>query len=54
MGPAVAKAGLRIAKPWFKPPPAVNATMSLGMCKEREFWNKLFIPFLWMQLLDVW
>ena len=48
MVPVVAEAELKIPKPWFKSLPATDATMSLGMCKERKFWNELFIPFLWI------
>lgn len=53
MVPVVAKAQLKLSKPRFIPSPATNA-VSPGLCKEREFWNELFILFLWIQLLSVW
>lgn len=40
----VVQAELRISKSWFKLLPVTDA-MSLGMYKEREFQNELFIPF---------
>lgn len=53
MVPVVTEAKLKIPKPWFRSPFATDA-MGLGMCKEREFSNELFILLLWLQLLNVW